>query len=103
MFERELGRTLSSFEYELINKWIENGVSEETIKEALKEAILNITPFLNKMQAISTRFSNIPDKYSISGLFFVNNQVQRYNFFPMIQRKVSKKLKTKDKIAEKEC
>ena len=41
LFERELGRTLSSFEYELINKWIEKGVSEETIKEALKEAILN--------------------------------------------------------------
>ena len=41
MFERELGRVLSSFEYDLINKWLESGVSEETIKEALKEAILN--------------------------------------------------------------
>ncbi len=41
MFETELGRTLSSFEYELINKWLENGISEETIKGALKEAILN--------------------------------------------------------------
>ena len=41
LFERELGRTLSSFEYEIINKWIEDGVKEETIKEALKEAILN--------------------------------------------------------------
>ena len=41
LFERELGRTLSSFEYELINKWLERGVKEETIKEALKEAILN--------------------------------------------------------------
>lgn len=41
LFERELGRTLSSFEYDLINKWIENGISENTIKEALKEAILN--------------------------------------------------------------
>jgi DNA replication protein len=41
LFESELGRTLSSFEYELINKWLENGVSEETIKRALKEAILN--------------------------------------------------------------
>ncbi len=40
-FESELGRTLSSFEYELINKWLENGNSESTIKEALKEAILN--------------------------------------------------------------
>ena len=41
LFEHELGRTLSSFEYELIEKWIEDGVSEEMIKNALKEAILN--------------------------------------------------------------
>ena len=41
LFEKEIGRTLSSFEYEMINKWIENGVSEDTIKDALKEAILN--------------------------------------------------------------
>ncbi len=41
LFEKELGRTLSSFEYELINKWLDSGVSEDTIKEALKEAILN--------------------------------------------------------------
>lgn len=41
MFESELGRTLSSFEYEMINKWIEKGVEEETIKNALKEAVLN--------------------------------------------------------------
>lgn len=41
LFEQELGRTLSSFEYEIINKWIENGTSEDTIKKALKEAILN--------------------------------------------------------------
>lgn len=41
MFESELGRTLSSFEYEMINKWIKKGVEEETIKNALKEAVLN--------------------------------------------------------------
>ena len=41
LFESELGRTLSSFEYEIINKWIENGIPETTIKGALKEAILN--------------------------------------------------------------
>lgn len=41
LFEREFARPLSSFEYELINKWSEQGVSEDTIKEALKEAILN--------------------------------------------------------------
>ena len=41
MFESELGRTLSSFEYEMINSWISNGVSDEMIRDALKEAILN--------------------------------------------------------------
>ena len=41
LFEKELGRTLSSYEYELINTWLDKGVSENTIKEALKEAILN--------------------------------------------------------------
>lgn len=41
LFEQELGRTLSSFEYEIINKWIEKGISEDMIKKALKEAILN--------------------------------------------------------------
>lgn len=41
LFERELGRTLSTFEAEMINKWLENGNDEKTIKEALKEAILN--------------------------------------------------------------
>lgn len=41
LFESELARTLSSYEYELINKWLQQGVSEDTIKNALKEAILN--------------------------------------------------------------
>lgn len=41
LFERELGRTLSSFEYEMINKWLEMGIKEDLIKDALKEAILN--------------------------------------------------------------
>ncbi|MBQ4262816.1 MAG: DnaD domain protein [Bacilli bacterium] len=41
LFEKELGRTLSSFEYEIINKWLENNISEELISKALKEAILS--------------------------------------------------------------
>lgn len=41
IFEGEFGRTLSPIEYEMINKWLESGVSEDTIKSALKEAILN--------------------------------------------------------------
>ena len=40
-FETELGRTLSAMEIEIIKEWIHSGVSEELIKEALKDAILN--------------------------------------------------------------
>ena len=41
IFEKEFGRTLSPIEYELINAWKDNNYSEELIKEALKEAVLN--------------------------------------------------------------
>lgn len=41
VFEKEFGRTLSPTEFTSINNWIENGISEELIKEALKEAILS--------------------------------------------------------------
>ncbi len=40
-FESEFGRTLSPIEYETINKWIESNISEDLIKKALKEAVLN--------------------------------------------------------------
>lgn len=41
IFERELSRTLSPIEYELINGWIECNYKEEIILEALKEAVFN--------------------------------------------------------------
>ena len=41
IFESEFGRTLSPTECETIDGWIKSGISEEFIKEALKEAILN--------------------------------------------------------------
>jgi DNA replication protein len=41
VFEKEFGRTLSPTEYTSINTWIENGISEDLIREALKEAILS--------------------------------------------------------------
>ena len=40
-FENELGRTLSAMEVEIIKEWLHSGISEDLIKEALKEAILN--------------------------------------------------------------
>lgn len=41
VFEREFGRQLSPIECENIDKWVSNGISEDLIKEALKEAILS--------------------------------------------------------------
>lgn len=41
IIEKELGRTLSPIEYETISGWLNANISEELIKEALKEAVLN--------------------------------------------------------------
>lgn len=41
IIEKDFGRVLSPIEYETIKKWLDNGVKEETIKSAVKEAILN--------------------------------------------------------------
>lgn len=41
IIEVELGRTLSPIEYETIGEWLNSNISEELIKEALKEAVLN--------------------------------------------------------------
>ena len=41
IIEKELGRTLSPIEYETIGEWLNGGISEELIKGALKEAVLN--------------------------------------------------------------
>lgn len=41
MVEQEFGRTLSPMEYEIIKAWLDNNMSEELIKEALKEATFN--------------------------------------------------------------
>lgn len=40
-FEKELGRTLSPMEYEIISTWLDDDHSEEMIIAALKEAIYN--------------------------------------------------------------
>lgn len=36
--EKEFGRTLSPMEYEIIKAWLDNDMSEDLIKEAIKEA-----------------------------------------------------------------
>ena len=40
-FEKEFGRTLSPMEYEIINNWKEQNISNELILSALKEAVFN--------------------------------------------------------------
>ncbi len=41
VIEKEFGRTLSSMEYEIIKAWLDSNISEELIREALKEAVFN--------------------------------------------------------------
>ncbi len=41
IIEKEFGRTLSPIEYETIKGWLDASITEDLIKEALKEAILN--------------------------------------------------------------
>lgn len=41
LFESEFARPLTPMEFELINAWIESGINEDLIKEALKEATYN--------------------------------------------------------------
>ena len=41
IIEKEFGRTLSPIEYEIIKAWLDNNMSEELIKEAIKEATYN--------------------------------------------------------------
>lgn len=46
VFEKELGRTLSSMELELINGWLISGTPEEMVLGALREAVYNgVTSF----------------------------------------------------------
>ena len=41
VFETELGRTLSGMECEIIKGWLNDNISPELLKEALKEAVYN--------------------------------------------------------------
>lgn len=46
VIEKEFGRTLTPMEYEISKAWLDNGMSEDLIKEAVKEAVMNnVTSF----------------------------------------------------------
>lgn len=51
-FEQEFARPLSSVEFELINNWLDKGISEKLIHLALKEAIFNGSFTLRYIDAI---------------------------------------------------
>lgn len=41
IIEKEFARTLSPIEYEIVKAWLDSGISNDLIKEALKEATFN--------------------------------------------------------------
>lgn len=57
LIEKEFGRTLSSMEYEIIKAWLEQGFSEELIKEVLKEAVFSGVSNLRYMDTILYEWS----------------------------------------------
>lgn len=59
VFEKELGKTLSSMQYEQIKEWIGRGISEELIIEALREAVIN---GINNFRYIDTVINRWMDK-----------------------------------------
>ncbi len=51
-FQKELGRTLSPYELEMINGWLLSGSKEEIITGAMREAIYNGTPYFRYIDKI---------------------------------------------------
>ena len=56
-FEAEFGRPLSSMEASCINKWLDNGINENLINKALKEAVFNGTVTLRYIDAIISEWN----------------------------------------------
>lgn len=52
IFEREFGKTISSYQVEIINGWLMAGFSEEIVIAALKEAVFNGAPNIRYIDAI---------------------------------------------------
>ena len=52
VLEKELGRSISPMEYEIINAWLEKGTNEEMILGAVKEAVYNGVSSLRYIEKI---------------------------------------------------
>ena len=59
VIEKEFGRTLSPIEYEVIRAWLDNGMSEELIQEAIKEATYNGVSNLRYIDKILYEWSKL--------------------------------------------
>lgn len=59
IIEKEFGRTLSPMEYEIIRAWLDNGMSEELIQEAIKEAAYNGVSNLRYIDKILYEWSKL--------------------------------------------
>lgn len=57
LFEKQLARPLSPVEFDIINKWLDRGDSEEIITSAYNEAIYNGTFTLRYIDAILTEWA----------------------------------------------
>lgn len=57
-FEKEFGRTLSPMEYEIINGWLNDGMNEEVVVQALKEATYNGVSNLRYIDKILYEWKN---------------------------------------------
>lgn len=73
VFEKEFGRTLSPLEYEIINGWLSNQLSEELILGALKEATYNGVSSLRYIDRILLEWS----KKGFKNMNDVNNFLEK--------------------------
>ena len=73
VFEKEFGRTLSPMEFEIINGWLSNQLSEELILGALKEATYNGVSSLRYIDRILLEWS----KKGFKNMNDVNNFLEK--------------------------
>ena len=74
-FEKEFSRTLSPMEYEIINDWLDNNISEELILGALKESTYNGVNNLRYIDKIIYEWN----KKGFKNMEDVNNHLRNRN------------------------
>ena len=88
-FENELGRTISPAEIELINDWMNDGITKELMEEALKEAVLNNVRNLKyidriiynwKSKGLKTKADIIKEKKNYRKTQALKEQIYDYNW-----------------------